>query len=102
MAKKKQQPSRETIPALFLPHQCQNGRGNQEVFYAVKREGKSCTHVRRVQGNRGPRSTVAGRNLEQKAPVGSHSFLSSCFSYGWFNTALMLEGRSYLPWLTNR
>ncbi|XP_075625907.1 D-amino-acid oxidase isoform X2 [Balearica regulorum gibbericeps] len=24
------------------------------------------------------------------------------YSYGWFNTALMLEGRSYLPWLTNR
>lgn len=24
------------------------------------------------------------------------------FSYGWFNTALMLECRSYLPWLTNR
>ncbi|NXM56789.1 OXDA oxidase, partial [Illadopsis cleaveri] len=23
------------------------------------------------------------------------------YSYGWFNTALMLEGRSYLPWLTN-
>ncbi|NWR22905.1 OXDA oxidase, partial [Emberiza fucata] len=22
--------------------------------------------------------------------------------HGWFNTALMLEGRSYLPWLTNR
>lgn len=27
---------------------------------------------------------------------------SSTFSYGWFNTALMLECRSYLPWLTNR
>ncbi|XP_062999818.1 D-amino-acid oxidase [Elgaria multicarinata webbii] len=24
------------------------------------------------------------------------------YSYGWFNTALMLEGKSYLPWLTNR
>nr|XP_026653825.1 D-amino-acid oxidase isoform X2 [Zonotrichia albicollis] len=24
------------------------------------------------------------------------------YSHGWFNTALMLEGRSYLPWLTNR
>ncbi|XP_042721453.1 D-amino-acid oxidase isoform X8 [Lagopus leucura] len=24
------------------------------------------------------------------------------YSYGWFNTALMLECRSYLPWLTNR
>ncbi|KAM9371599.1 D-amino-acid oxidase [Phaethornis superciliosus] len=24
------------------------------------------------------------------------------YSYGWFNTALMLEGRSYLPWLTKR
>ncbi|NXP68317.1 OXDA oxidase, partial [Chloropsis cyanopogon] len=24
------------------------------------------------------------------------------YSYGWFNTALMLEGRNYLPWLTNR
>ncbi|NXD12637.1 OXDA oxidase, partial [Nothocercus nigrocapillus] len=24
------------------------------------------------------------------------------YSYGWFNTALMLEGRSYLPWLTRR
>ncbi|XP_009995141.1 PREDICTED: D-amino-acid oxidase [Chaetura pelagica] len=24
------------------------------------------------------------------------------YSYGWFNTALMLEGRSYLPWLTSR
>nr|XP_009681291.1 PREDICTED: D-amino-acid oxidase [Struthio camelus australis] len=24
------------------------------------------------------------------------------YSYGWFNTALVLEGRSYLPWLTNR
>ncbi|KAH0625644.1 hypothetical protein JD844_015236 [Phrynosoma platyrhinos] len=22
--------------------------------------------------------------------------------YGWFNTALILEGKSYLPWLTNR
>ncbi|XP_009706332.1 PREDICTED: D-amino-acid oxidase [Cariama cristata] len=24
------------------------------------------------------------------------------YSYGWFNTALMLECRSYLPWLTKR
>ncbi|XP_044296698.1 D-amino-acid oxidase isoform X2 [Varanus komodoensis] len=24
------------------------------------------------------------------------------YSYGWFNTAVMLEGKSYLPWLTNR
>ncbi|XP_025892504.1 D-amino-acid oxidase [Nothoprocta perdicaria] len=24
------------------------------------------------------------------------------YSYGWFNTALMLEGRRYLPWLTKR
>ncbi|NXN17276.1 OXDA oxidase, partial [Indicator maculatus] len=24
------------------------------------------------------------------------------YSYGWFNTALMLECRSYLPWLTNK
>uniref|UniRef100_A0A8D0F9F2 D-amino-acid oxidase n=1 Tax=Strix occidentalis caurina TaxID=311401 RepID=A0A8D0F9F2_STROC len=24
------------------------------------------------------------------------------YSYRWFNTALMLEGRSYLPWLTQR
>ncbi|XP_019394376.1 PREDICTED: D-amino-acid oxidase [Crocodylus porosus] len=24
------------------------------------------------------------------------------YSYGWFNTALMLEGKSYLPWLTKR
>ncbi|XP_066465699.1 D-amino-acid oxidase isoform X2 [Tiliqua scincoides] len=24
------------------------------------------------------------------------------YSYGWFNTALMLEGKSYLPWLTSR
>ncbi|NWS39601.1 OXDA oxidase, partial [Probosciger aterrimus] len=24
------------------------------------------------------------------------------FSYGWFNTALVLECRRYLPWLTNR
>nr|XP_003230569.2 PREDICTED: D-amino-acid oxidase [Anolis carolinensis] len=24
------------------------------------------------------------------------------YSYGWFNTALILEGKSYLPWLTNR
>ncbi|NXS58585.1 OXDA oxidase, partial [Brachypteracias leptosomus] len=24
------------------------------------------------------------------------------YSYGWFNTALMLECRSYLPWLTRR
>ncbi|NXX75161.1 OXDA oxidase, partial [Urocolius indicus] len=24
------------------------------------------------------------------------------YSSGWFNTALMLEGRSYLPWLTRR
>uniref|UniRef100_A0A8D0BJL8 D-amino-acid oxidase n=1 Tax=Salvator merianae TaxID=96440 RepID=A0A8D0BJL8_SALMN len=24
------------------------------------------------------------------------------YSYGWFNTALMLEGKSYLPWLMNR
>ncbi|XP_015268746.1 PREDICTED: D-amino-acid oxidase [Gekko japonicus] len=24
------------------------------------------------------------------------------YSYGWLNTALMLEGRTYLPWLTNR
>ncbi|NXK85651.1 OXDA oxidase, partial [Formicarius rufipectus] len=24
------------------------------------------------------------------------------YSYGWFNTALMLEGRNYLPWLTTR
>ncbi|XP_071619218.1 D-amino-acid oxidase [Heliangelus exortis] len=24
------------------------------------------------------------------------------YSYGWFNTALMLEGRTYLPWLTKR
>ncbi|XP_062445909.1 D-amino-acid oxidase [Rhea pennata] len=24
------------------------------------------------------------------------------YSYGWFNTTLMLEGRSYLPWLTER
>uniref|UniRef100_A0A8B9T4G5 D-amino-acid oxidase n=1 Tax=Anas platyrhynchos TaxID=8839 RepID=A0A8B9T4G5_ANAPL len=24
------------------------------------------------------------------------------YSYGWFNTALMLECRSYLPWLSNR
>ncbi|XP_067910879.1 D-amino-acid oxidase, tandem duplicate 2 [Heterodontus francisci] len=24
------------------------------------------------------------------------------FSYGWFNTALMLEGKSYLPWLMER
>ncbi|OXB62155.1 hypothetical protein ASZ78_015337 [Callipepla squamata] len=24
------------------------------------------------------------------------------YSYGWFNTALMLECRNYLPWLTNR
>lgn len=23
------------------------------------------------------------------------------FNYGWFNTALMVEGKSYLPWLTN-
>jgi len=35
--------------------------------------------------------------------VGPHGLPSSSgFSYGWFNTALMLEGRSYLPWLTNR
>lgn len=40
--------------------------------------------------------------LGQEVPAGPHSLLSSCFSYGWFNTALMLEGRSYLPWLTNR
>uniref|UniRef100_A0A8C3Q6W0 FAD dependent oxidoreductase domain-containing protein n=1 Tax=Geospiza parvula TaxID=87175 RepID=A0A8C3Q6W0_GEOPR len=37
-----------------------------------------------------------------RAPAGPHSLLSSSFSHGWFNTALMLEGRSYLPWLTNR
>ncbi|XP_068937624.1 D-amino-acid oxidase isoform X2 [Petaurus breviceps papuanus] len=24
------------------------------------------------------------------------------YSYGWFNTALILEGKSYLPWLTQR
>ncbi|CAM2102965.1 unnamed protein product [Caretta caretta] len=24
------------------------------------------------------------------------------YSYGWFNTALILEGKSYLPWLTKR
>ncbi|XP_067862114.1 D-amino-acid oxidase, tandem duplicate 2 isoform X1 [Heptranchias perlo] len=24
------------------------------------------------------------------------------FSYGWFNTAIMLEGKSYLPWLMER
>ncbi|XP_077773820.1 D-amino-acid oxidase isoform X2 [Podarcis muralis] len=24
------------------------------------------------------------------------------YSYGWFNTALMLEGKRYLPWLTKR
>ncbi|NP_001279630.1 D-amino-acid oxidase isoform X1 [Callorhinchus milii] len=24
------------------------------------------------------------------------------FSYGWFNTSLMLEGKSYLPWLMER
>ncbi|KAM4578944.1 D-amino-acid oxidase-like [Fundulus diaphanus] len=23
------------------------------------------------------------------------------YTYGWFNTALMVEGKSYLPWLTN-
>lgn len=22
-------------------------------------------------------------------------------SYGWFNTALMVEGKTYLPWLMN-
>ncbi|XP_072003766.1 D-amino-acid oxidase isoform X1 [Engystomops pustulosus] len=24
------------------------------------------------------------------------------YSYGWFNTALMIEGKSYLPWLTKK
>ncbi|XP_065502604.1 D-amino-acid oxidase [Caloenas nicobarica] len=24
------------------------------------------------------------------------------YSYGWFNTAMVLEGRRYLPWLSNR
>ncbi|XP_053136007.1 D-amino-acid oxidase isoform X2 [Hemicordylus capensis] len=37
------------------------------------------------------------RNLTQKELE-----LFPGYSYGWFNTALMLEGKSYLPWLTNR
>lgn len=29
-----------------------------------------------------------------------HPFVSSKMSsYGWFNTALMVEGKTYLPWL---
>ncbi|XP_075070225.1 D-amino-acid oxidase isoform X2 [Mixophyes fleayi] len=24
------------------------------------------------------------------------------YSFGWFNTALMIEGKNYLPWLTNK
>ncbi|XP_054851683.1 D-amino-acid oxidase [Eublepharis macularius] len=37
------------------------------------------------------------RNLTQKELE-----LFPGYSYGWFNTALMLEGKTYLPWLTNR
>ncbi|KAM6423024.1 D-amino-acid oxidase isoform 1-T2 [Liasis olivaceus] len=37
------------------------------------------------------------RNLSQKELE-----LFPGYSYGWFNTALMLEGKSYLPWLINQ
>lgn len=26
-------------------------------------------------------------------------YVGGPFSYGWFNTALMVEGKGYLPWL---
>lgn len=70
----------------------------------LEKGGKSCAHcARRIpQGIGVPDPQWLSGMLGEEAPVGPHSFLSSCFSYGWFNTALMLEGRSYLPWLTNR
>ncbi|XP_060105412.1 D-amino-acid oxidase-like [Heteronotia binoei] len=44
------------------------------------------------------KDTVLGfRNLTQKELE-----LFPGYSYGWFNTAPMLEGRTYLPWLTSR
>uniref|UniRef100_A0A8C5IWT7 D-amino acid oxidase n=1 Tax=Junco hyemalis TaxID=40217 RepID=A0A8C5IWT7_JUNHY len=45
---------------------------------------------------------ISGYNLFREPPPVRKDLLSSSFSHGWFNTALMLEGRSYLPWLTNR
>ncbi|KAL4636132.1 D-amino-acid oxidase isoform X1 [Arapaima gigas] len=49
----------------------------------------------------------SGYNLcTESAPVSASFSLSyavgNCRSYfGWFNTALMIEGKSYLPWLMN-
>lgn len=84
------------------------GRKSAENVLCCKQEGKS--HALVVQGRIG----VPEVQWPSGAPgqeVAAHVKLlwvlngvlsSSGFSYGWFNTALMLECRSYLPWLTNR
>lgn len=76
------------------------------MFYAVNREKKeSCTCCAR--GNWDPRAAVAVRSAGEEVD-GSAELLRvlmapcSAFSYGWFNTAMVLEGRRYLPWLSNR
>jgi len=92
-------------PNLTSPDIAKLGEEKQQkVVYAVNRGENSCTSC--AGGNRGPSgigSAGAGGGCSCKAAVGPHGLPSSSgFSYGWFNTALMLEGRSYLPWLTNR